>query len=102
MYVNTTLCVTRAQPPGELAQRGAYRFEGVGVVGGRRASVLLEARPFAEHAPPLEVGLANQFLQAALGTENLSDVKSQHDQRLAEVVEQQFALRHLQKTLALV
>src|SRR5262249_46138963 len=76
----------------ETGQGGTDRVDGVGVVRVGRGSRHLEVRPFTEDVSPLDVGIANEFLQQVIRAQDLPAVSAQNDERLIKVIEQKFAL----------
>jgi hypothetical protein len=56
-----------------------------------RRALCLEVGPLTHHASPFDVGIANEFFQEVVLGEDPSAVAGRDDQRLIEVVEQEFA-----------
>ena len=74
----------------KLGQSAADRLGRIAVVWVRRYSLLFEVGPLDHHTSPFDVCLANNFFQEIVRVENLLAVACQDDQRLIEVIKQEF------------
>ena len=81
-----------SQSRAQTLQDGADGLERVGILRARRLPRFLKQRPLAEAACPLDVGLANEFLDQIRRLKKACHVRGQHLQRLGCVLEQKIAV----------
>ena len=79
----------------ESGQCVADRFDRVGIFGAARRTLFFEIGPLTHYPSPFDVGVANNFRQKIIRSENLLAVTGQDDQRLFKIVEQEFASLNL-------